>query len=380
LERPKSAKKNKREEWETEELRTLFESPVYAEHERPKGGAGEASYWLPILALYHGFRAGELCQLDTADVLKKAGVWCLSIRPSAEDAETDADRHGKSVKTDTSIRVVPLHSAVIALGFLDYVQSVKGRKLFPRIKVDSIGRWSGNWSKWFSRYRNDIGLGGRWRDFHSFRHGWKTAARGAGIPKDIHDEITGHENGDVGSGYGKFHRITGYRTGQSNSRGVGWEFVHACPERSRRVAIDDASRVAFSRVMKSERKGCAIAFLKVAVAYYASLGITVERVMTDNGSCCKAFAFRRACKRLGLRHIRTRPYTPRTNGKAEHFIQTALRQWAYARAYDISRQRAAELPYWMHRYNWHRPHASIGSVLPISTLRLTGKNLLKLQT
>jgi transposase InsO family protein len=173
---------------------------------------------------------------------------------------------------------------------------------------------------------------------------------------------------------GKFnrtgHRITGNRTGQSNSRGVGWEFVH--------VAIDDASRVAFSRVMKSERKGCAIAFLKAAVAYYANLGITVERVMTDNGSCYKAFAFRRTCKRLGLRHIRTRPYTPRTNGKAERFIQTALREWAYAKASDTSRQRAAELPNWIHRYNWHRPHASIGSVPPISTLGLAGNNLLRL--
>jgi transposase InsO family protein len=175
---------------------------------------------------------------------------------------------------------------------------------------------------------------------------------------------------------GKFnrigHRITGDRTGQSKSRGVGWEFVH--------VAIDDASRIAFSRVMKTERKGCAVTFLKAVVAYYKSLGIIVERVMTDNGSCYKAFAFRRACKRLGLRHIRTRPYTPRTNGKAERFIQTALREWAYARAYDTSRQRAAELPYWMHRYNWHRPHGSIGSLPPISTLGLTGNNLLRLHT
>lgn len=175
---------------------------------------------------------------------------------------------------------------------------------------------------------------------------------------------------------GKFnkigHRITGDRTGQSNNRGVGWEFVHVC--------IDDASRIAFSRVMKTERKGCAITFLKAAIAYYASLGITVERVMTDNGSCYKAFAFRRACKRLGLRHIRTRPYTPKTNGKAERFIQTALREWAYARAYDTSRQRAAELPYWMHRYNWHRPHASIGAVPPISKLGLPGNNLLRLHS
>ena len=168
------------------------------------------------------------------------------------------------------------------------------------------------------------------------------------------------------------HRVRGMRSEQWRNRQAGWEFVH--------VAIDDASRVAFSRVMKSERKGCAIAFLKAAVAYYANLGITVERVMTDNGSCYKAFAFRRTCKRLGLRHIRTRPYTPRTNGKAERFIQTALREWAYARAYDTSRQRAAELPYWIHRYNWHRPHASIGSLPPISTLGLPGNNLLRLHT
>jgi transposase InsO family protein len=166
------------------------------------------------------------------------------------------------------------------------------------------------------------------------------------------------------------HRITGDRTGQSNSRGVGWEFVH--------VAIDDASRLAFSKVMKNERQGCAIAFLKAAVAYYARLGIKVERVMTDNGSCYKAFAFRKICRRLGLRHIRTKPYTPKTNGKAERFIQTSLREWAYARAYQSSRQRAAELPFFMHRYNWHRPHGSLGDKPPISRLGLSVDNLLRL--
>jgi transposase InsO family protein len=173
---------------------------------------------------------------------------------------------------------------------------------------------------------------------------------------------------------GKFnrigHRITGDRTGQSNSRGVGWEFVHVC--------IDDASRIAFTKVMNNERQGCAIAFLKAAVAYYKSLGITVERVMTDNGSCYKASAFRKACTRLGLRHIRTKPYTPKTNGKAERFIQTALREWAYARAYDTSRQRAAELPFWIHHYNWHRPHGGIDGTIPISRLGMTGNNLLRL--
>jgi transposase InsO family protein len=147
------------------------------------------------------------------------------------------------------------------------------------------------------------------------------------------------------------NRITGDRTGQSNSRGVGWEFVH--------VAIDDASRLAFSQIMPNEKKESATAFLKAAVAYYNSLGITVARVMTDNGSCYRAFKFRETCRELGLKHIRTKPYTPKTNGKAERFIQTALREWAYAQAYPTSEHRAAELPAWLHRYNWHRPHGSL---------------------
>jgi len=177
---------------------------------------------------------------------------------------------------------------------------------------------------------------------------------------------------------GKFnrigHRITGDRHGQSNLRsrgqGPGWEYVHVC--------IDDASRIAFSQVMKNEKRGCAVAFLKAAVAYYASLGVAVERVMTDNGSCYKSFAFQKACKRLGLKHIRTKPYTPKTNGKAERFIQTSLREWAYAQAYSTSKERAAELPRWLHRYNWHRPHGSIGSMPPISRLGQTRNNLLRL--
>jgi len=170
------------------------------------------------------------------------------------------------------------------------------------------------------------------------------------------------------------HRITGDRRGQSNLRargqGPGWEYVHVC--------IDDHSRIAFAQVLPNERKQSAIRFLKAALAHYASLGISVERVMTDNGSCYKSFAFRRACKRLGLKHIRTRPYTPKTNGKAERFIQTSLREWAYARAYQHSRQRREQLAPWLHRYNWHRPHAGIGAKTPISRLRITEDNLLRL--
>lgn len=169
------------------------------------------------------------------------------------------------------------------------------------------------------------------------------------------------------------HRITGRMTGTVNQHlGIGWEFVHVC--------IDDAARVAFCRVMKDERKESAIAFLETAVAYYASLGVKIERVMTDNGSCYRSRAFAKACKQLSLKHIFTKPYTPKTNGKAERLIQTSLREWAYGRAYDTSDERTAELPRWLHRYNWHRPHGSIGSMPPISRLDLSRNNLLRLHS
>jgi transposase InsO family protein len=166
------------------------------------------------------------------------------------------------------------------------------------------------------------------------------------------------------------HRITGDRS--QRVRGIGWEYAHVC--------IDDASRVAFVQIKPDERKKSAVAFLKAAVAYYASLGVTVERVMTDNGSCYRSHAFQRACKRLGLRHIRTKPYTPKTNGKAERFIQTSLREWAYACAYQNSASRTAQLPIWLHRYNWHRPHGSLSNKVPISVLGLTENNVLRLHS
>jgi transposase InsO family protein len=169
------------------------------------------------------------------------------------------------------------------------------------------------------------------------------------------------------------HRITGRYPGAVNRhRGIGWEFVHVC--------IDDASRVAFVQVMANQRKESAVAFLKAAVAYFAKLGISVERVMTDNGSCYRSKTFRAACKRLGLRQIFTKPYTPKTNGKAERFIQTALREWAYARAYENSDQRSADLLSWLHRYNWHRPHGSLKAKTPISRLNLSEDNQLRLHT
>lgn len=176
---------------------------------------------------------------------------------------------------------------------------------------------------------------------------------------------------------GKFnrigHRITGGRHGQSNQRGngtaPGWEYVH--------VAIDDHSRPAFTAIHPDEKASSAIAHLKAAIAWYRRLGIKVERVMTGNGPCYQSMAFQNACRKLGLKHIRTKPCTPRTNGKAGRFIQTALREWAYAKVYETSDQRAANLPIWNHMYNWHRPHGGIKDQTPISRLAITGDNLLR---
>jgi transposase InsO family protein len=152
------------------------------------------------------------------------------------------------------------------------------------------------------------------------------------------------------------HRITGDRT--SRSRGAGWEYVH--------IAIDDASRLAYVEVLANEQAETTAAFLRRALAYYRCHGIRVERVMTDNGSAYVSHLFAQLCTQSQLRHVRTRPYTPRTNGKAERFIQTLLREWAYVRPYATSRRRTAALPRWLHHYNHRRPHGSLNGQAPIS--------------
>lgn len=167
---------------------------------------------------------------------------------------------------------------------------------------------------------------------------------------------------------GKFHRpghrVTGSRTGQTASRGDGWEFVHVC--------IDDASRLAYVEVLEDEKGVSCVAFLRRALAWYRERGIKVKRVMTDNGSGYRWHGFAQALGEHGIRHVRTRPYRPRTNGKAERFIQTLLREWAYERPYKTSRHRRRRLPGWLRHYNERRGHGSLGDKPPISRLPDSG--------
>ena len=161
------------------------------------------------------------------------------------------------------------------------------------------------------------------------------------------------------------HRLTGSRLMQSE--GAGYQFLH--------VAIDDHARVAYGELHRDERGQSAIRFLTGLIRYYRRLGINVKRVLTDNGSCYRNKRFRRACARLGIKHSFTRPHRPQTNGKAERFIQTLLREWAYVRSYSDYRERAKAWLPWLHRYNWHRPHASLNYRPPISRLGLSVNNL-----
>jgi len=163
------------------------------------------------------------------------------------------------------------------------------------------------------------------------------------------------------------HRITG--NPQDETRGAGWEFLY--------VAVDDHSRMAYVAMMPDEKAISATQFLGQAVAWLGRHGITVRSVMTDNGPCFCSDRFRDLCQQFRMRHIRTRIYTPRTNGKAERFIQTAIREWAYARLYQNSQQRNQHLFGWIHDYNWHRPHASLNQLPPISRSGLDVNNLLR---
>jgi transposase InsO family protein len=166
------------------------------------------------------------------------------------------------------------------------------------------------------------------------------------------------------------HRVTGRKAGgrrltqttaARRGRGVvGWDFCHVC--------VDDATRLAYVEVLKDERGETAAGFLRRAVKWFSSMGVTVERVMTDNGSPYVSRVHALTCSELGLRHLRTRPYRPRTNGKAERFIQTLQNRWAYGALYGSSAERAAALPGWLAHYNFRRRHGSLGHRPPAARL------------
>jgi transposase InsO family protein len=155
------------------------------------------------------------------------------------------------------------------------------------------------------------------------------------------------------------HRVTGRP--HDRNRGVGWEFVHVC--------IDDRSRVAYVEILPDEKGASVEAFTRRAVRWFHKRGVRIQRILTDNGSGYLSRCFRALCEQLRIRHLRTQPYRPRTNGKAERFIQTLLREWAYARPYRTSNQRARRLPAWLEHYNRRRPHTALGYRPPISRLR-----------
>jgi transposase InsO family protein/transposase-like protein len=166
------------------------------------------------------------------------------------------------------------------------------------------------------------------------------------------------------------HRVTGDR--RDSVEGAGWEMLF--------VAVDDHARIAFTDMHPDEKWPQAVQFLRNAVAYFASLGVTVRRVLTDNGSPFRSKQFAQTCAELGIRHKFTRAYRPQTNGKAERFIQSAMREWAYGFTYQHSSERSAALDHWNHHYNWHRPHQGIGGAAPMSRLSKSRNNLLTLHT
>jgi transposase InsO family protein len=168
------------------------------------------------------------------------------------------------------------------------------------------------------------------------------------------------------SAKGAGHRVTGHRKSQfkrgpGHGKGVtGWEFVHVC--------VDDATRLAYVEVLSDEKGATAAGFLRRAVRWFKGMGITVERVLSDNGACYRSEVHARACTELGMRHLFTRPYRPRTNGKAERFIQTLTNRWAYGAIYGSSEERTAALPGWLDHYNFRRRHGSLGHRPPAARL------------
>jgi integrase len=218
----------RRQPWEPNELSLLFQSPVFTEGLRPEGGKGEAAFWLPLLALYSGARLSELAPLTVDDIKvdTASGVRFMTV---IEDATV-----GRSVKTDTSVRAVPLHSELLRLGLLDFVDYARARsgssgRLFPEIERGPKGTFGEVWSKWFGRHKRSLGVDNENSVFHSFRHGFKDALRAAQVSEDINDALTGHAGGNrVARGYGWKDMV----------RRFGFSALHAAVEKVAYPGLD----------------------------------------------------------------------------------------------------------------------------------------------
>jgi integrase len=176
------------------DLSAIFQSPVFTQGVRPLGGAGEAAFWIPLIALMTGMRLEEIGQLRKSDLIYNDGNWFIDLDYLPEQ--------GRWLKNDSSRRQIPIHQALIDLGLPELVQR-SGDRLFPLLRSAGSRQLTASWSQWFGRYlRREIGLADTRKTFHSFRHTFKDLCREAGVPKDIHDRLTGHKSSDVGDGYG----------------------------------------------------------------------------------------------------------------------------------------------------------------------------------
>jgi transposase InsO family protein len=201
------------------------------------------------------------------------------------------------------------------------------------------------------------------------RSGPALAARAARARQPVREAASGRARPRRRKKLGRIgrpgHRVNGDR--RTRSRGIGWEYVH--------IAVDDATRLAYVEVLEDEKATTAAGFLRRAVSFFRRFGIRVTRVITDNGSANRSLVHALACKTLGLKHSRTRPYRPRTNGKAERFIRTMLAGWAYGAVYRNSDQRRQALPGWVDFYNRQRPHASLSRQSPLERLHALRNNV-----
>jgi integrase len=236
--------RSKRRPWEPEELSVLFSSPVYTKGARPKGGKGEAAYWLPLLALYSGARLNELAPICVNDVTRDASSssYFLNI---VEDDEV-----GRSLKTETSVRAVPIHPELARIGFLDFVEYARRdggetARLFPKLDKGSKGGFGEAFSKWFGRYKRALGIDNEKSVFHSFRHGFKDALRAAGVNEDVNDALTGHSGGNaVARGYGSDDMV----------RRFGFHTLCTAVEKARYSSLD-LSHLRWAPAAKSKHCG-----------------------------------------------------------------------------------------------------------------------------